>query len=116
MDSSIYNDVYRGIINRIAFMLECDSIMDRIKSEPKLASLNFLLSFDYNKRNEWIEKALADFKSIELFKGTEVPPALQCFLVHTYRKILQKKRKAGNKNPVVTEEEIIARITELANI
>ena len=90
MDLSIYNDVYRDISNKIAFMLECDSIMDHIKRERKLASLNFLLSFDYNKRNEWIEKALADFKSIELFNGTEVPPALQCFLVHTYRKMLQK--------------------------
>lgn len=113
---SYYSDIYHDISNKIAFMLECDSIMAYIKSERKLASLNFLLSFDYNKRNEWIEKALADFQSIEVFKGTEVPPVLQCFLVHTYRKILQKKRKAGDKTPVVTEEEIIAKITDLANI
>lgn len=113
---SYYSDIYRGISNKLAFMLECDSIMNHIKSDPKLASLKFLLDFDYNKRNEWIEKALTDFQSIEVFKGTEVPPVLQCFLVKTYRKLLQKKRKAGDKNPVVTEEEIIASITELANI
>ena len=46
MDSSIYHDVYRDISNKIAFMLECDSIMAHIKSERKLASLNFLLVFD----------------------------------------------------------------------
>ena len=113
---SYYSDIYRDISNTLAFMLECDSIIDHIKSDRKLASLKFLLDFDYNKRNEWIEKALTDFQSIEVFKGTEVPPVLQCFLVKTYRNILQKKRKAGDKNPVVTEEEIIARITELANI
>ena len=114
---NVYEQVYNNIINELYKMMMCDDIIKQIKSNSKLVSLKFLLDFDYDKRNEWIDKALSDYQSLEIFKGTEgFAPVIQCLLVKMYRKLLQKKRKAGDKNPVVTEEEICACIAELKNL
>lgn len=114
---NVYEQVYNNITNELYKIMMRDAIIEQIKSDPKLVSLKFLLDFDYNKRNEWIDKALSDYQSLEIFKGTEeFAPVIRCLLVKMYRKLIKKKRKAGDKNPVVTEEEICACIAELKNL
>lgn len=104
-----------AIMGKFEFMFLIDDIMEKIRSDKRFQSLAFLdtLEFAGEKRDQWIRKALADYEKIDGLKTIDAGPALKCLLVKEYRKILQKKRKAGDKNPVVTEEDMLERLNML---
>ena len=88
------------------------------ESKRKFSCMSFLTSFKHEEAEEWVKKALNEFRTNEVFLpliltgGIYKEAEAQAFVIKVYRKMLQKKRKA-KLEPVVTHDELVR---ELANI
>lgn len=119
--SNYYDDTIKGLIADIEKGMEVHRVVKfyndlfrsgNEESKKKFSSMSFLSGCKYEEAEEWVEKALADFRTNEVFlplivsDGIYNDAEVQVFCVKTYRKMLQKKRKA-KLEPVVTTDELV---------
>lgn len=119
--SNYYDDTIEGLIADIEKGMEVCNVIKfyenlfrsgNEESKRKFSSMSFLSGCKYEEAEEWVEKALADFRTNEVFLplivggGIYNEAEVQVFCVKTYRKMLQKKRKA-KLEPVVTTDELV---------
>lgn len=109
-----YDNAYRSVMRELEYRIDVDTMLERIKNDEKMRPLKFLVGMDYQKMNEWITKALLDYQNIAIFKDEpNYPMITKCLLVKAYRKILQQKRKNGEKNPEVSVQDVVGFLKEL---
>lgn len=88
------------------------------ESKRKFSCMSFLTSFKHEEAEEWVKKALNEFRTNEVFLpfilsgGIYAEADAQVFIIKVYRKMLQKKRKA-KLEPVVTTDELMREVAKI---
>ena len=108
--SQIYSEeFYKEEMERIAEKMYRLNAIDAVKIAVRngnVPTLNFLLTMDPVSADNWITGALIFSETNEMLELITAPLTVisKCVIVKAYRKILQKKRKAGLTPTVYLED------------